>query len=379
MTSEERKAKRRERREEKRRKNKEDRSQSLGEYDSIFSYGEIYNAATKSCNGTRWKASVQNFERHKFSNIARLRGRISGVWVPKKTRKFTINERGKMRNISAPAVDDKPIQKILAQNILYPLYSPIIIANSCASLKNKGTSYSQARLKQDLRAHWRKYGMNGYIVLIDFEKFFPTADHSVVLNKHKELMFDEKTRSLADIMPTYETTCGLPLGMEPSQLEMVAFASKLDSFVKCQLRIKGYGVYMDDHYLLISPDVDPNGVIDKFAKKACEFGLSVHRKKTKVIEFGKAFVFCKTKYIIENNGHIITKCNRRSIRAAKRKIKKLAKLYGAGRIQSSDVQSSLNSQFAYLKQFDNGTSIRELKRLFSSSFHFFYSRLTCTK
>ena len=55
MTSAERREGRYQRRRAKREENKRKRAEQLGTFDKVFSYGNLYNAASKICRNVRWK------------------------------------------------------------------------------------------------------------------------------------------------------------------------------------------------------------------------------------------------------------------------------------------------------------------------------------
>ena len=47
----------------------------------------------------------------------------------------------------------------------------------------------------------------------------------------------------------------MPLGVEPSQQEMVALPSSVDNWIKCQAGVHVAGHYMDDYYIAL-PDIE---------------------------------------------------------------------------------------------------------------------------
>lgn len=94
--------------------------------------------------------------------------------------------------------------------------------------------------------------------MIDFKQFFPSVSHEKVLERHKKYLLDNDIRQIADdIVTTIPGDFGLPLGVEPSQAEMIAFPSPLDNYIKCQLSLKCAGHYMDDYYIIVPPDKNP--------------------------------------------------------------------------------------------------------------------------
>ena len=68
-----------------------------------------------------------------------------------KTYKFQINERGKIRNIDAPHINDRLIHKVLSNEILLPIYEPHIIYDNGASQKDKGFTFALHRVKDKLQ------------------------------------------------------------------------------------------------------------------------------------------------------------------------------------------------------------------------------------
>lgn len=371
MTSEERREIRYQRRKAKREENKRKRAEKNGNFEDIFSFEKLYEATPKICKGVRWKQSTQNFERHALSKTAINFKKLQKGWQPQKYKHFIINERGKTREIDAPHIEDRQIHKVLAKQAMLPLYQPVLIYNNGASLEGKGISFSRENLKEDLRYHYKNYGFNGHIILLDFKKYFPNAQHSVIYGLHNKLIYDNEIRAVADsIIKLQKSDKGLPLGIEPSQLEIITYATDLDNFIKCQLSIKCFGKYMDDYYIIVPPDMDVYKVFEKIENKAKEGKLIINYHKTKIIKFGTPFRYCKVKYIITDTGKVITRCNPRSIQVLRRKIKKFHQMWLNKEISKEDLISSMNSSFSYIENFNDHNRVLELKRLFFKLFGF---------
>ena len=264
---------------------------------------------------------------------------------------------------------DKQIHKVYTQQVLWKLYKTLLIPNNAASVKDKGLQYTQYRLKQDLQYHFRKYGMNGTVILIDFEKFFPSASHDKLIELHQTTMFDDEIIHVANsIIKANGKEIGLPLGIEPSQIEMITLPHKLDAYIKCQLSIKGFGRYMDDYYLLIPPGINAKEILDKIKIKARECEIKINESKIQVLPFGKPFRFCKTKYMITDTCKIITRCNPRSIKTARNKIRHFADQYNQNEMTDIAVIQSLISSFGYMKKYNEHNQIIKLYIEFKKSF-----------
>lgn len=157
MTSEERREARYRRRQRKRQEKREARGRAVGTLEEVFSYRNLFQYGRKCCNGVRWKYSTQKFELHLFSVTARTRRKLlDGTWRPGKTAHFTLRERGKVREIDAPHIEDRQVYKVYTKLVLAPLYGPGMIWANGASQKGKGLHWHYRRLKEDLRRHYRK-------------------------------------------------------------------------------------------------------------------------------------------------------------------------------------------------------------------------------
>ena len=259
-----------ERRQQKRLMNRIQRSDQVGKVEDVFTFGNLYAAGKKCCSGVRWKSSTQNFERHLLSGTAVMRRRIlDNEWKPEKYCHFILSERGKTRPIDAPKIHDRQVFKLFTQKVLWPLYIPGMIWNNGASLPGKGLEFSLGELQNDLRYHFRRYGREGNIILLDFKQFFPSVSHEEVFKRHKKLILDEGQRNIAKIIvDSSPGGIGLPLGVEPSQAEMIAFPSALDNYIKCQLSLKCAGHYMDDYYIIVPPDRNAKEILNLIIAKS---------------------------------------------------------------------------------------------------------------
>lgn len=372
MNSQERHEARYQRRKAQRLQRKIERSDAIGSFQDVYEYNIMYRAGKQCCNGVRWKNSVQRFELHLFSGTAKRRQLLlSKGWKWSKYVNFTITERGKARPINAPRIQDRQVQKVYTQRVLLPLYFPDMIWNNGASLPGKGFDFSKRLIRADLSQHYRTYGRSGSVILLDFKQFFPSASHDVIYARHERLIFNDELRILGDsIVSTIPGRKGLPLGVESSQAEMIAFPSPLDNYIKCQLSIKGAGHYMDDYYIIVPPDLDPRQILKLVTKKASELGLIISTSKTKIVPLTKPFRYCKAKYYLTETGRVITSGNRESMKRARRKIKAFYPKIQNGEMSYEDLWTSVNGMLAYFEGYNNHTRVLKLRRLFYAIFGF---------
>lgn len=316
MTSEERREGRYQRRRARREKRRKERSEKIGGLETAFSYHDLFRYGKRCCNGVRWKRSCQTFETHLFSGTAiRRRMLVSRTWKPLPYVHFTLRERGKARTIDAPHVIDRQVHKVLVHNVLIPLYRPEMIYDNGASMKGKGLAFSYRRLKQQLCWHYRRHGTEGYVVQLDMKDYFPGAPHDVVFDRHERLIRDDDLREVADrVTRSVSGDRGLPLGVEPSQQEMVALPSAVDQYIKCGLSVRCAGHYMDDYYIIVETKERAKEVLrdvaDRFGRKGilrARRKLQLFRREvkagTRTKEEVKEWLKTAISYYKESNDH----------------------------------------------------------------------------
>lgn len=353
------------------------RSIDVGGLNDVFTFHDLYVAGKECCNGVRWKNSTQRFEMHLFSGTAsRRKILMEQKWKPGGYVHFMLSERGKTRPIDAPRIQDRQIHKVYTQKVLLPLYLPSMIWNNGASLRGKGFEFSKRELREDLRYHFRRYGRDGNVILLDFRKFFPSVSHEMVFERHKKFLLNDDIRKVGDdIVNTVQGGKGLPLGVEPSQAEMIAFPSALDNYIKCQLSIKCAGHYMDDYYVIVPPDRDPKETMQLIVAKAESLRLTISQSKTRIIPLTKPFKYCKAKYTLTETGKVIVNGNRDGIKRARRKIKAFYHKIQNGEMSYEDLWTSVNGILAYFGSYNDHGRILRLRRLFYAIFGFSPERI----
>ena len=116
--------------------------------------------------------------------------------------------------------------------------------------KVKVLVFSRARFVKHLRAYWMTYGVDGYVLTFDFSKYFDNINHDILLKQLRPLVKDDKVFRLLTTLIKDFGDRGLGLGSEISQMLALYYPDKIDRHIKENARIKYYGRYMDDGYLL---------------------------------------------------------------------------------------------------------------------------------
>ena len=289
MNSIERKKLRYERRKNKRIEKVEKRSKEFADLDKAFCFSKAMYYGDKCCNGVRYKKSTQNFKLHEFTIISNLcRDIKNDNYKVGDTYSFVINERGKTRNIDAPHIKDRLVHKILSNEIIEPLYTPHLIYDNGASMKNKGFKFSIKRLNKKLYSWYLKNGLEGYIVLIDFSKFFENCSHDVIRDIHSKYIINKKViKVIEDYLFIGR---GIALGVEIAQREAIIIPNQLDHYIQNKTNIVRY---MDDSIFFVNTYNEGKKILEEYNKKASLLDIKINNKKSFIVPIKSCFTYCK--------------------------------------------------------------------------------------
>lgn len=369
MTSEQRREARYQRRVKKRSDKKHRDHPDANDFEKVFSYSNLYEAYKCCRKGVAWKASVQKYIAQAPINISNTHNLLmNGKYKSPGFFEFDIYERGKKRHIRSTVIGERVVQRCLCDNSLVPLLGRTFIYDNGASMKDKGYDFAIRRITEHLRKHYRRYGTEGYILLFDFSKFFDNVSHAVVKKILQKELEDERVRAIAEHFVDMFGDIGLGLGSQISQVLALASANRLDHYVKEVLRVKFYGRYMDDGYL-IHPSKEYLIKCKAAIRKVCdELGIKLNEKKTQIVKLTHGFTWLKVGFYLTNTGKVIKKIYKRSVTKMRIKLKKLRRIYEAGGMSFSDVYATWQSWRAYASKFSAYHTTQNMARLYTRLF-----------
>lgn len=224
------------------------------------------------------------------------------------------------------------------------------------------------RLCQHLREHYRKHGTEGYILLFDFSKFFDRVSHRVVQAAVDREFSDERlVRLIHDFVKAFGDV-GLGLGSQISQTLALASANRLDHYIKEVCRIRGYGRYMDDGYLIHQSKEYLEKCLEGIKAICQELEITLNEKKTQIVKLTHGFTWLKVRFFLQPAGRIVRKIHRASITRMRRKMKSFKRMVDAGRMEPKDVYTSWQSWRAYSMNFDSFTTRKNIGNLYTELF-----------
>lgn len=97
-------------------------------------------------------------------------------------------------------------------------------------------------------------------------------------------------------------------------------------------------------------------------------GITVNKKKTRIVALRRGFTFLKTKFTLSDTGKVIMRPCRKSITLERRKLKKLKKKLDEGTITFEEVRQQYQSWKGYMKHKQSWRTVQNMNQLFNELF-----------
>lgn len=308
-------------------------------FEEMCAFEVLYTAYLEARRRKRHKAGTAEYEANALACTEKLsRLLLSGRYHPGNFEVFFVYE-PKKRLVQAPAFVDKVVLHAVTDNILYDAITKSFIRDNYASQKQKGTHDGLLRLKEAMVDYYRKNGTaEGWVLKGDVHHFFASIDHGRLKDKLRRL-FEKRglDPAILDLLFTYiDTTEGLPLGYQTSQLFALMFLDAFDHHVKEGLRVRYYGRYMDDFYIIARTKRELQAILAEIREWMQELDLELNGK-TGIFPLRNGIDFLGFHTYLTDAGGVVQKLRRDSIQRMQAKVKQWREDYPAGRIDRESI------------------------------------------
>jgi hypothetical protein len=372
-------------------------------YALIYDFNHLYLSYRKAIKGSSWKRSVQIYEKNSLYNLYQLHNKlIEHTYEQRDFYEFDLNERGKKRRIKAMYVEDRIVQRDLSDYILTPVVKDYLIYDNGASLKDKGVDFCRKRLEKHLHSYYQKYGNQGYILKIDFAKFFDNLLHDYARSILFDVITDDETRGLINemiksfrldvsymsddeyaqcLITTFNSLDyqflsngkqtgekimdkSVGIGSHISQICGIFYPSEIDNFCKIVKGLKYYGRYMDDIYIIFPDKEYLQQLLIEITEKCEGIGIHINQKKTQIIPLTSEFVYLQVKYRLTDTGHLIRRIPAKTFKRERRRLKSMRRLIDADRMTYSDAGQCYKSWRGSIERYDSYHSLMTMDDCF---------------
>jgi len=300
------------------------------------------------------------------------------------------------------------INRAVCDYILNPSLHRFLIYDNGASVKGKGIGFTRKRLDVHLHRYYRRYGTNkGYVLLIDFKKFFDNIDHEKLINYINEKIPDEAAMGIVRyLISTFEVDVShmtdeeyahcreevfssldyyndipksartgekmmrksLGIGSQISQISGILYPTEMDNFCKIVRGNHLYDRYMDDTAIIHeSKDYLKSLLNDDIVRICTDLGIHVNQKKTQICPLTN-FTFLKTKYTLTETGEVIHRMPHDNIVRQRNKLKSLSKKVNNGELPYVDAQNEYRSWRGNAQWYNAYHTIQRMDKLYNDLF-----------
>lgn len=285
---------------------------------------ELFTAYFSARRNKRNTMNQLQFEVDMESHLVNLAVEIEEqTYTPKRSVCFIVNEPVK-REIFAADFKDRVVHHLIHQQIA-PMFENIFIEDSYACRKGRGTLFGISRLEHHIKSCSQNYKKECYVLKLDIQGYFMSINRQLLFNKihlvinKKWELFCANNKYNGTYLPKEtllyllekmifcnpitnclvkgnqtdwkdlpqskslfhsDEGCGLPIGNLTSQLFSNIYLNDLDQYIKRDLKIKHYGRYVDDFYIIHEDKEYLIGLIKTIRKYlSAELKLILHPKK----------------------------------------------------------------------------------------------------
>ena len=377
-------------------------------FEKVYELDNLYNAWLKVKQISSWKEQTQRYEENLLFNLLQLSENLKNKTASLGTSHcFVITERGKKRLIHSYDIDTRIAVRSFIDSVLLPLITPKLIYDNSASIKGKGLDFHRRRIIAHLQKFYRKHGNEGYILTLDFRKFFDNIYHNKLKKILAEILKDKECEEFADsLIDSYQTdiSClsederealetqpfdsvrfysttdktkcdgsaylrrGVYIGGQLAQIAGIIYPYKLDNFIKIVKGEKLYARYQDDMYVIHHSKNHLEELLEEIKTKCAEYGLFLNEKKTQIVSLNRTFTICKIQYLLKANGDILQKPCKEAFRRERKAIRKFAKNIKENKIQPKDVVNSYLSWRGNISRYDCKRSVLSMDSYFAKKY-----------
>ena len=379
-----------------------------GKLHPLFDSNNLLDYHLETFKRGKWKNEPQHYNLRFLHNNLKLRRELmSGEHRTSKGSEFLKSERGRTRHIRGRTHRDRIVRNILCEQILTPNLERFLIHNNGASIKGKGLSFSRRMFERDLHNHYLQYGDNvGFIAFFDFSKYFDNIPHDLakaqiypyidpisisVLDEIFDtfrvdvsyLMPEQLDEFMDSVFNSVEYFNSIPkeqrkgllfaeksidIGDRISQNIGVLFASRVDYWVKNVCRIKRYGRYNDDGYLICRTREEALRVLEGVYKVADSLHIHINRNKTRICKLSGKYKYLQIRYSLTETGRVIRRVTPKALVREKRKLKAYRRLLDKCILTLEQIKMAYKSWLGNYRRIMSKRQLSGMNDLFFSLF-----------
>jgi len=328
-------------------------------WDTLVSWENLHEAARRAALGKKRRSDVAAFVLNQEAELVALRSELKDrIYEPGPYRQFHVND-PKPRLISAAAFRDRVVHHALTQ-VLEPVFECCFARDSYACRTGLGTHQAVAAAR-------RAAARFPYVLKCDVRKYFPSIDHSLLMDLLERKIKCRRTLELVGLIiagsnPQEEVLHyfpgdtlftpgmrrrGLPLGNQTSQFLANIYLDPLDQFVKRELKTAAYIRYVDDFLLFGGTKEELWAARKRLVERLDGLRLMLHEGKSRVYRCSEGVTFLGWR-IFPNRARLV----RGNVVRFRRRMREMRNSFHDGRMEWFAVQQRVRSWIGHAMQGD---------------------------
>ena len=252
---------------------------------------DLYRAYLAARRHKRGKGHQIRFEMNQERELVKLRDElIARRYEPRPSSCFIIHD-PKMREVFAAEFRDRVVHHLF-YNYTHEIFERTFIADSYSCIEGKGTHYGIERLTHHIRSCSQNWSRQCFILKLDIKGYFMHINRQILFDRCREILNKACMKNGEDVFGGVsvgfvdyllekiclldplenccivgdcaewnelpddkslfrsESGCWLPIGNLSSQLFSNIYLGMLDDFIKRELKVRHYGRYVDDMFIV---------------------------------------------------------------------------------------------------------------------------------
>ncbi len=336
-------------------------------YPAIIDFENLLASAYRARRGKRYRRDVAAFHFDLEPELLTLREELATrTYQPGAYRAFYIND-PKRRLISAAPYRDRVVHHALCR-IIEPIFERGFVHDSYANRVGKGTHAALDRATHFARRY-------RYALKCDIEKYFPTIDHAILLDRIARKIKCRDTLWLIDrivansnpqeevaryfpgddLFTPGERRRGIPIGNLTSQFFANVYLDGLDHFIQESLGQPAYVRFADDFAIFAERREALRSLLPELQDYLDGLRLRLHPAKCHIVPVRDGVPFLGWQVFPDHR-----RLRRRTGVRFQRKLRELTRGHATGRIPLDRVRASVMSWIGHLKHGDTHGLRRKL-------------------
>ena len=351
----------------------------MTDFEKVIDFENMYRAYRRAKCGKGYKKSSARFNILALEGVNTLIEQLSSkTYTVSDYNEFKVYE-PKERIIQTTSFKDKVVQHSLCDNVILPRLQNIFIYDNCAGQKGKGTLFGLNRLEEQMRAFYRKYGREGYVLKCDISKFFYNISHEQLKDiVEYHFSYDPDICWLCDLFIDSTEGKGIPLGNQINQGFALLYLDGMDKLITGELGIEYYGRYMDDFYLIHPSNEYLKYCLEAITEFVGTLDLTLNGK-TQIFPFKNGINYLGFHTYVTENGKVIRRVSNGKKRSARRKYRRMARLVAEGKLPKEKLDSSFGSHKNHLSHGNCEKLIKNMEQMINHCIEERYEQLSQNK